>query len=63
MKLNNILREKGITILELSEQTGINYYTLQKYNSEVREPSVKNAKILGKFLKFDWWLLFENDKD
>ncbi len=61
MKLNNILIKKGITIQKLSEQTGINYHTLQKYSCEVRKPSIKNAKILGKFLKFDWWLLFEDD--
>lgn len=63
MKLNNLLKTKGITIQKLSEQTGINYHTLQKYSCEVREPSVKNAKILGKFLKIDWWLLFENDDE
>ena len=61
MKLNNILKHKGITLQQLSEQTGINYHTLQKYSCEIREPSVKNAKILGKFFEIDWWLLFEEE--
>lgn len=60
MKLNNILKHKGLTIQELSRQTGINYYTLQKYSSGVREPSVKKAKILGKFLRVNWWEFFED---
>ena len=62
MKLNNILKYKGLTIQEVSEKTGINYHTLHKYSSCVREPSVKNAKILGRFLEIDWWLFFEEDE-
>ncbi len=61
MKLNNILKHKHLTIQELSQKTGINYYTLQKYSSDVRKPSVKNAKILGEFLKVEWWTFFEED--
>lgn len=63
MKLNNILKYKGLTIQEVSEKTGINHHTLRKYSSCVREPSVKNAKILGAFLGFDWWLLFEEENE
>ncbi|MEY8321965.1 helix-turn-helix transcriptional regulator [Lachnospiraceae bacterium 46-61] len=61
MKLNNILKHKGITIQELSKKTGINYHTLQKYSSCTREPSVKNAKILGKFLRVNWWEFFKDN--
>lgn len=61
MKLSNILKHKGMTIEELSKKTGINYHTLQKYSSCVRQPSIKNAKILGEFLGIDWWLLFEDE--
>lgn len=60
MRLNNMLKHKGLTIQELSQQTGINYYTLQKYSSGVREPSIKNARILGKFFNVDWWTFFED---
>ena len=62
MKLNNILKYKKLTIQEVSEKTGINHHTLRKYSSCVREPSVKNAKILGRFLEIDWWLFFEEDE-
>ena len=62
MKLNNILKYKRLTIQEVSEKTGINHHTLRKYSSCVREPSVKNAKILGRFLEIDWWLFFEEDE-
>ena len=58
MKLHNILKDRKISIEELSKKTGINYHSLQKYSSCVREPSVKNAKILGKFLKVNWWEFF-----
>lgn len=60
MRLNNILKHKCLTIQELSRQTGINYYTLQKYSSGVREPSIKNARILGKFFNLDWWIFFKD---
>ena len=63
MKLSNILKHKGMTIEELSKKTGINYHTLQKYSSCVRQPSIKNAKILGEFLGIDWWLLFEDENE
>ena len=63
MKLHNILKDRKISIEELSKKTGINYHSLQKYSSCVREPSVKNAKILGKFLKVNWWEFFEEEKE
>jgi transcriptional regulator with XRE-family HTH domain len=63
VKLHNILKDRKISIEELSKKTGINYHSLQKYSSCVREPSVKNAKILGKFLKVNWWEFFEEEKE
>ena len=62
MRIDVILRECGLSLKELSKQTSIGYYTLQKYGTGKRNISVKNAKKLGKFLKFDWWLLFEEDE-
>lgn len=61
MKLNNLVKHKGLTIQELSKQTGINYYTLAKYSSCVREPSIKNARILGEFFGVEWWKFFEKE--
>lgn len=63
MKLHNILKDRKISIEELSKKTGINYHSLQKYSSCVREPSVKNAKILGEFLEVNWWEFFEEEKE
>lgn len=61
MKLNNILREKRITALQLSEMTGINYSTIQKYSCGQRKPTIENAKRIGEKLEIDWWKLFEEE--
>lgn len=63
MKLNNILIERNMTLRQLSEATGINISSIQKYSCEKRKPTVNNAKKIGKFLGFDWWLLFEDEND
>lgn len=60
MKLNYILKERKITAQQLSEMTGINCSTIQKYSCEQRKPTVENAKRIGEILKFDWWMLFED---
>ena len=63
MKLKEIAKQKGLSIKEISRQTGIDYHVLQKFSNGTRKNlSVTNAKILGKFLGFDWWLLFEEEK-
>lgn len=61
MKLNYILKEKGITAKQLSEQTSIKYATMLKYSSGERGMSVKAAKKIGKALGIDWWLFFEDE--
>ena len=58
-KLNNILKERQLTAIELSELTGINLSSIYKYTCGQREPSVKNAKKIADVLKINWWLLFE----
>lgn len=63
MKVCEVIKNSGIPIKEISKQTGIDYSILNKYSHGLRRPSVRNAKILGNFLKFDWWLLFENDDE
>ncbi len=62
MKVYTILRKCDLSLKEVSRQTNIGYYTLQKYSTGERNVSVKNAKKLGAFFEFDWWLLFEEDK-
>ena len=59
MKLNNILREKGITAKQVSEQTGIKYGTMLKYSSGERTPGVERAKLIAAVLDTDWWKLIE----
>ncbi len=63
MKVCEVIKNSGIPIKEISKQTRIDYSILCKYRRGLRSPSIRNAKILGKFLKVDWWLLFENDDE
>lgn len=62
MVFKNILKEKGITAKQLSEQTDIKYKTMLKYSCGERNMSVKAAKKIGKTLGIDWWLFFEDKK-
>ncbi|MEY8320327.1 helix-turn-helix transcriptional regulator [Lachnospiraceae bacterium 46-61] len=63
MKISNILENSNISLYELSKQTGVEYSTLHKYRRGVRNISVRNAKILGKYFGIDWWLFFENENE
>lgn len=63
MDIKEVLKNSDLTLEEISRNTGINYHTLQKYSSGARKISVKNAKVLGRFLGFHWWLLFEEEKE
>lgn len=59
LKLNNILREKGITAKQVSEQTGIKYGTMLKYSSGERTPGIERAKLIAAVLDIDWWKLID----
>lgn len=59
LKLNNILREKGLTAKQVSEQTGIKYGTMLKYSSGERTPGVERAKLIAAVLDMDWWKLID----
>ncbi len=59
LKLNNILREKGITAKQVSEQTGIKYGTMLKYSSGERTPGIERAKLIAAVLDMDWWKLID----
>ena len=63
MKLNKILKEKKMSVKQLSEQTGINYGTMLKYSSGERNITVKAAKKIGKVLDVPWWEFFEEETD
>ncbi len=63
MKIREMLKERKMTVQELSQKTKINCHTLQKYYSGARNITVGNAKKIGEILKFDWWLLFEKKED
>lgn len=63
MKLKEIAKQKGLSIKEISRQTGINYHILQKFSKGTRQNiSVKDAKTLGKFLQVNWWEFFEEEE-
>ena len=59
LKLNNILREKGTTAKQVSEQTGIKYGTMLKYSSGERTPGIERAKLIAAVLDMDWWKLID----
>lgn len=63
MQLNKMLKCSGITVKQLSEQTGIKYRTLLKYSCGERNLTVDAAKIIGKALDINWWLFFEDEKE
>lgn len=51
--------EFRITQKELSEKTGITRTTIASIEAGINNPSVETAKVLAKFLGFDWTLFFE----
>ena len=59
LKLNNILREKGLTAKQVSEQTGIEYGTMLKYSSGEITPGIERAKLIAAVLNMDWWKLID----
>ncbi|MCQ4935001.1 helix-turn-helix domain-containing protein [Anaerotignum propionicum] len=61
MQLNKILKCRGLTVKQLSEQTGIKYRTMLKYSCGERKLTVDAAKIIGKALNINWWLFFEEE--
>ncbi len=63
MKICDVLKNSTISISEISKQTGIDVSILYKYRSGVKDISVRNAKKLGKLLKFNWWLVFEDENE
>lgn len=45
----SLVRDRGISLKEISEATGIAYPTLSGYNQGIRTPKKKNAKILAEY--------------
>ena len=51
----------GLTQGELAEKTGINRSTIACIEAGINTPSISTAKILAKFLNFDWTLFYEEE--
>ena len=49
-----------MTQKELGSEVGVNARTISSYETGVRELPVKIAKKLGKILKIDWWILYDD---
>ena len=49
-KLKEIRKRKGLTQKKLSEMSGINRVTIAKYETDINEPSLRNAVILANVL-------------
>ncbi|HEV6204669.1 TPA: helix-turn-helix transcriptional regulator [Streptococcus pneumoniae] len=45
----SLVRDRGMSLKEISEATGIAYPTLSGYNQGIRTPKKKNAKILAEY--------------
>lgn len=45
----SLVRDKGVSLKEISEATGIGYSTLGNYNQGSRSPNAKNAQILSEY--------------
>ena len=45
----SLVRDRGISLKEISEATGIGYSTLGNYNQGSRSPNAKNAQILSEY--------------
>ncbi|VME42414.1 Predicted transcriptional regulator [Streptococcus pneumoniae] len=45
----SLVRDRGMSLMEISEATGIAYPTLSGYNQGIRTPKKKNAKILAEY--------------
>ena len=61
-KMVDTRRKLRITQSDLSEKTGIKRTTIASIEAGFNRPSVKNAKILAKFLGFKWELFFEEEE-
>lgn len=59
--LLKVRKLSGMKQCELSELSGIDVSTLSFYENGLRKPTVKNAKILGRILGFDWTKLFDEE--
>ena len=51
--IKRIRKDKGITIQELSERTGISISSLSMYENGKRVPSIKNIKLIANGLDVD----------
>ncbi len=51
--IKRIRKDKGITIQELSERTGISISSLSMYENGKRVPSIKNIKLIANGLEVD----------
>ena len=45
----SLVRDRGLSLKEISETTGIAYPTLSGYNQGIRTPKTKNAQILAEY--------------
>jgi len=47
--INELIKEKGVTQVKVSEDTGINLSTIKGYCRGLAKPKLKKAKILGEY--------------
>lgn len=60
-KLIESRKKLNLTQEELSEKTSINRNTIASIEAGINRPSIATAKVLAKFLNFDWTLFYEEE--
>lgn len=61
MKLTEIMKEKKVSSVELSERTGIKKTTIENYRQERRDPSLRNGLKIADALGIDPHELLDNE--
>lgn len=60
-KLIESRKELNLTQKELAQKTGIRRPTIASIEAGINRPSIATAKVLAKFLNFDWTLFYEEE--
>ena len=61
-RLNNLLKDRGITQTQLSANTGISYGAISQYRNGLREPTITFLNSIAKFLGVSADYLLGNEK-
>lgn len=58
-----LVKDRKLSLREISEATGINYSTIGNYNQGIRTPNARNAQILSDYFRIPIGYLLGYEKD